>query len=120
MKQKGRCYVEINSDGVPIRIFRNRIDAVLSPANKVDKLREWPRRDAVAAIRKQVFERSQGECERCSLPITEQTGEMDERVSRGEGGEMSIFNSWFICHDCHTGSPFSEHGERNWGGKLKF
>lgn len=113
---RNRVYVEL-VNGYPIRIFRGRTFAVLSPAYAEGRVGEWPKKDAVAVVRKIVFERSQGECERCGEITTERSGEMHEMVPRGHEGEVSVENSWFICNSCHTGHKDSFHGNRRWGGK---
>lgn len=114
---RNRCFVEV-IDRVPVRIFRTPLAAKLSPAYNEDRVREWPRIDATRAIREFVYKRSNGECERCGALITRQTGHMHEKVSRGDGGEISIYNSIFICSDCHIGRN-GEHGNRFWGGRRE-
>ncbi len=105
---RNKCWVEL-IDNRAVRIFHNRIDAIKSPAYEEDRLVEWPRKDATFQIRDFVFKRAAGQCERCGKRLSWPQGHMDERVSRGEGGEMSIFNSWWLCYDCHINI---EHGNR--------
>lgn len=114
---RGRCWVEIGPNKEPVRIFRSRAAAVTFPVNEPNYIADWPRYDAVHSIRVQVYERADWLCERCGKLVTFKTGEMDEKVSRGEGGEISLQNCWLLCYDCHQGHTFSEHGERRWGGQ---
>lgn len=110
---RNRCLVELSRDGQVVRIFRHRWQAVQSPAYDLGLVTEWPRFDATGSVRKQVYLRANGECERCGERITYKNGEMDEKVSRGEGGEVSLDNCWMLCHSCHTGeNDYSEHGYR--------
>lgn len=113
MTKRGRCYVEL-VNGLPVRVFRNRPDAVLSPANAEGRLGEWPRIDAVRVIRDAVYKRANGQCERCGKRLTWRQMHMDEKVSRGDGGEVAIDNCWVLCADCHILRPESEHGDRRW------
>ncbi len=74
---------------------------------------EWPRKDATFQIRDTVYKRAAGQCDRCGKRLTWNQAHMDEKVSRGEGGEMSIDNSWILCYDCHLGdNNYSEHKDR--------
>ncbi len=108
--QRNHVYVEINPEsGLPVRILRSLKQAM----NLSDDLVRYVARTwAVGEIRRQVFERDNYECQRCSARLTLQTGELDEYISRGDGGMISIDNSWLLCHSCHTGSSTSEHGNR--------
>ncbi len=92
-----------------VRIFRSRKDALHSTHRDIGLMR---RNEAVGDIRTQVFNRAGWHCERCGTPLTYQTGQMDERVSKGEGGEVSLDNCWLLCHGCHQGRPDAEHGNR--------
>ena len=87
-------WVELGANGQPIRIFKNRKQAT-------GFFREFPRRDAVASIRHQAFLRSEGDCEFCASPVTESGGHLHEKQHRGQGGEISLANSVFICAKCH-------------------
>src|SRR6266436_6124373 len=109
--QRNHVYVEINPDsGLPVRILKSLKQAM----NLADDLVRYVDRTwAVGEIRRQVFERDGYECQRCSARLTLQTGHMDEYISRGEGGEISVTNSWLLCYTCHEGDkPTSEHGNR--------
>jgi len=107
-----RCLVELGADGQPIKIFKHRWQAA-----RCENVGEWPRADAVFVIRQQVFKRANGLCERCGARLTWKTMQMDEKVSKGEGGLVSLDNCWALCYGCHQGNRDSEHGERRWGGR---
>lgn len=119
MKRLKIVLVEINDHGDPIRIFDNSKAARLHP---VENVREWDRTNAVHLIREAIFRRSKGDCEWCGRFVTRDSGEMHEVHARGKRdingnyGEISISNSVFICHNCHTG-PNGAHGDRKWGGR---
>ena len=108
--ERNHVWVERDPEsGLPIRIIKSR------EANSAREIeiafvdRTW----AVGEIRRQVFERDNYECRRCARRLTLQTGHMDEIVSRGEGGEVSVKNGWLLCSGCHIGNkPTSEHGNR--------
>lgn len=101
---RNRVYIELVNDK-PIRIFRNAADARLSGA----EITEWPRVDAVRSIREQVYKRASGQCERCGKRLSWKQMHMDERVPRGQGGEVSLDNSWCLCAGCHILDPWAEH-----------
>lgn len=109
--------VELGVDGEVVTIFRHRWMAVQSPAYDQGRITEWPRLDAIGSVRKQVFIRANGLCERCGARLTWRTAQMDEKVSKGEGGLVSLENCWALCYGCHQGNKDSEHGERRWGGR---
>lgn len=77
------------------------------------ELKEWPRAEAVKSIRQQVFERSQGDCEWCSGPISWKTMELHEVIYRSRGGEIGTANSVALCYSCHHNDA---HGDR----RLRF
>lgn len=64
---------------------------------------------AVQAIRHRLWLRCGGECELCASPVTESSGHMHEQKHRGQGGEISLTNSVFICPTCHLHA----HNDRN-------
>ena|SRR5579859_3676383 len=105
------CWMEIK-DGAPHAIHKSRKcapeDAVAIPYSQ-----------AVYIIRALVYNRAKRECERCAKRLTWEQMHMDEKVSRGEGGIISLDNCWCLCADCHILRPESEHGERRWGGKAE-
>lgn len=113
-----KVYVEVSKEtGLPIRIFKCTKKALASDPLYVTQMEK---RLAVASIRSQVVERAKRKnlilCEFCGTPLTEETGQMHEVVSRGDGGEISLDNSRFICSECHIGKT-GEHGDRQWGGR---
>lgn len=117
MKQRGRCFIEMDESNNIIRIFRNQGLANASEAYDRGKVFEYPRKEAVGAIRNYIMLRAKNLCERCGKFCSINVGEMDEKVSRGSGGEISIFNSWWLCKNCHRLDDFAEHGNRCWGGQ---
>lgn len=108
---RNRCWVEVVGNK-PVRILKHH----WSPMVHGGTLAEWPRVDAIRDIRQQVYKRANSCCEKCGERLTWRQMHMDERVSRGEGGEVSVDNSWVLCYDCHLG-PDGEHGDRRWGGR---
>ena len=92
-------------DNKIIRIFRNTGDALASKGVVV----QAQYGDAVASVRKAVFERADNSCEKCGVFITWDSMEMHEKVHRGKGGEISIYNSLAICKNCHR----TEHKDRS-------
>jgi len=102
MNYRGRAYVEFSETGKPIRVFRNEFTASTSEAWKAGRVKEYPRKDAVAGIRIQIFERAKNACENCSKLLTFNTMQMDEKIPRSKGGEISLTNSQALCHKCHT------------------
>lgn len=117
-----RVRVELGDHSLPIRIFRKDKKWLQCPA---DRLHTMSKADAVALIRLQVFERTggvmfegetvvRGKCEECFRPITWDSMEQHEKIFKGRGGEVSLLNCLGLCHDCHTGSPTSKHGDRRW------
>lgn len=107
---RGRVWVEL-LDGRIIRVFKNVSQATLSESWP-NNVKEYPRKDAVGEIRKRVFARANNECERCGKNLSPGQGHMDEKISRGEGGEISMSNCWELCYNCHIGRPDAEHGNR--------
>lgn len=117
-----RVFCELDPDtGNPIRILRDAKQAAALLASVEGSLFdqnlviEMYRKAAVGLIRAQVVARAiRGgliRCEFCGKILTEDTGHMHEVVSRGNGGDISVDNSRFICADCHVG-PDGEHGNR--------
>ena len=82
----------------PIRIFKNLKTAF---AAQVELLAERDYEPAVRSIRHQIFIRSNGYCELCGVIVSESGGHMHEQKHRGQGGEISLANSVFICAACH-------------------
>lgn len=102
--QRIYVFVELGLDALPVRIFRNRKTSLAAGWRQL-----WRRADAVRIIRHKLFLRSQGECELCSVWVTEEGGHMHEKQHRGKGGEISMENSVFICPKCHQYA----HRDRN-------
>jgi 5-methylcytosine-specific restriction endonuclease McrA len=108
---RGRVWVEIQNAKI-VRIFKNRKAAVLSGQATI----EYSRKDAVAEIRKAVFNMAKGFCKYCGKYVPWGTGHMHEEKHRGEGGEISIYNSVWTCYNCHKREHpekslrFGEHG----------
>ena len=111
MSRRGRVFVQL-VDGKIIRIFRRPAAARTTEGD----IREYPRKDAVEAIRRQVFEKSGGNCRDCGKIITWKF-HMDEEIPRSEGGEISIFNSVALCAACHILRDDSKHGKTR---RLRF
>ena len=103
---KINVWVEQNLRGDALRILRSGKET-MQPSSKLYGM--WDRREAISAIRRQIFERSKGECELCSTPVTWGAGHMHELLPRGKGGEISLENSVFVCPACHK----HEHRERS-------
>lgn len=101
-------WVEIAANGEPCRIFRTKKAAVAAGVVFFD----WPKRWAVEAIRKQVIARASSACDRCGTIVSDNVGEMHETLPRGKGGEVSLDNCEWLCHDCHQGKTDSAHGNR--------
>ena len=93
------AYVEVDTrTAVPRRIFKSKRVSYASDGGTTIHMR---RADAVSSIRHQIFLRSKGDCEICTAPLTESSGHMHEQIHRGQGGEISLANSVFICAKCH-------------------
>jgi 5-methylcytosine-specific restriction endonuclease McrA len=111
------CLAEI-TDGRVSRIYKGVKDVVLhSPEHSL--IVGMLYNQAIFDLRQQVYDRAKGQCERCGKNLTWKQMHMDERVSRGQGGILSLGNCWCLCADCHILRPESEHGERRWGGGSK-
>ena len=98
------CEIHPESKRV-IRVFRNDKDALSLPPERV---RQFPKKDAVEDLRRQVFELSEGLCRNCGKIINWRF-HMHELQHRGRGGEQSLENSIALCADCHLNQ---EHGDR--------
>ena len=110
--------VEIDEAGRAVRIFRTVREAVLFEHDHPLRVKTMHRRDAVEEIRRHVFERSNGNCEWCGMIVSWKSMHLHEVVSRGDEGEISLFNSVAICAKCHIG-PRGAHANRQWGGGPK-
>jgi len=98
VSKRNRVFVELGIDGRAIRIYRHHSCLPLS-----EPIIEWSRQKAVSDIREQVFERADGQCERCARPINSQTAHLHEVRPRGQGGEVSVANGQALCPKCHLG-----------------
>lgn len=70
--------------------------------------------DAVAEIRREVFDRQEEKCLHCSKKVywegsIFQRMHMHEVVSKGRGGLVSLENCIGLCNNCHL---VGEHGDR--------
>ena len=96
-----KVFVEIAEDGRPFRVIKDHAQVWKLPPEKVA---QWPKSEAVKAVRQQVVDRADGECEFCGARVVAAKGEMHEVVFRSQGGEVSVDNSVFICRACHRRS----------------
>ena len=107
LNKRGRVFVELGADGRATRIIK-----ILSYSPHDPEVHEMSRKQAVEDIRRQVFERAGGTCERCAAQrITWDSMHLHEQVHRGKGGEVSVENSVALCARCHI-SPVGEHANR--------
>lgn len=115
VKNSKTVRVELGPTGLPIRIFRTK--EWLDPAYPEV---EMTKAAAVGGIRKQVFRRCWNplsgnfECEKCGRTITWTSGEMNEIVPKGSGGEVSLDNCEALCRSCHQTGPDAAHKDRRW------
>jgi 5-methylcytosine-specific restriction endonuclease McrA len=110
-----QVHVQIGLNGLPIRIFRDKSWRDLPK----DQVQIMDKAHAVYAIRAQVWDRCETEdgwyeCERCGRLIGWDSFEMNEKIPKGSGGEVSMDNCEALCHPCHQGNPDSAHGNRRW------
>ena len=92
---------EIGLNGLPIRIFKHAKDALESLIRGI-RVEPRTRQDAVLLIREQVWEKDKGLCRTCAKKLTWGSAEMDEIVSKGRLGEVSVKNCQMLCHECHV------------------
>lgn len=119
MNARNTCWIERGPQGNILRIFRSTHGADWSRAMAAGTLQTCPKKDAVGAIRGQIWKRCAGRCEWCGSPVTEsgplwKRGHMHEKVFKGKGGgkgEVSLDNSVIICYHCHFDDP-DAHGNR--------
>ena len=90
-------WVELK-DGAPYRILKGMGELVTG-----EKFQMMPRRDAVKAIRHEIFLRQMSACIRCGKVFTEDQMHLHERKFRSQGGEISLENSEGLCYECHLG-----------------
>lgn len=70
--------------------------------------------EAVGEIRQQVYDRQEGKCLWCGKEMKYEGGlfermHLDEIISKGRGGEVSLQNCQGLCSDCHLKI---KHGNR--------
>lgn len=109
-----RVYVETDSTGANIiRVFKSVGLAAMAQVEG-RSVTEWPRKDAVESVRRQVFERAKKSCEDCGKPVTWSQLHLHEKHSRGRGGEISLDNCMALCYLCHNGSAGARHPQLQW------
>lgn len=124
-------WVELGPSGLCVRIFRSKKAAALHCTNPNRGLapepiiREMEHAQAVGEIRRQVFERDEYKCVRCGLDVVwergySNSGEMDERVPKGRGGEVSVENCQTLCHPCHQGPTGKHQRQPQWSSGPGF
>lgn len=114
-------YLEFDTAGKPVRIFRTDKAAANSVAWDEHRVKLWHYARAVQEIRHAVFERDGWACIHCGNDVTWNTGHMHEKQARGDireveegtysGGEISLDNSETRCYNCHLVDP-TGHGKR--------
>lgn len=92
------------------RIFKNQKQALALCENPQISFKD----EATGAIRQQVYSRQKGKCLDCGkdLPYKGSIYErfhMDEVVSKGTGGVVSLENCQGLCYSCHI---LGKHGDR--------
>ena len=124
MNARNTCWIE-RIEGKIARIFRSTHGQDWQRALEARTLETCPKRDAISAIRSQIWNRCAGNCEWCGKRITENGPlvarmNMHEKIPKGSGGEVSLTNSVGICYDCHFNSP-KAHGDRKpqWSEELE-
>ena len=107
-----KAWVAVDAFAAPREVFKSQ-SAALRAIQENEKvcIVEMDRMRAVVHIRRRVYARAKGRCEKCNETLTPMTAHMDEKVSRGEGGNISLDNCWLLCSNCHTG-PTGEHSNR--------
>ena len=109
------AHVQVGEQGEVVRIFRTTKDYISYRLQFPEFVKTMSKAAAVGEIRRQVFERAKNACEWCGTRLTWDTGEMHERIHRGDGGEQSLANCIMLCRRCHTAPiPSSAHGNRRW------
>ena len=106
-----KAWVAVDALSAPLEVFKSQSEAIRAFMAQGHHLVEMDRARAVVHIRSRVYARAKGRCEKCSETLTPGTAHMDEKVSRGEGGNISLDNCWLLCVSCHIG-PNGEHGDR--------
>lgn len=106
-----KAWVAVDKFSAPTEIFKNRAEAARAFVGTGVHTVEMDRARAVVHIRSKVYARAKGRCEKCNETLTPNSAHMDEKVSRGEGGNISLDNCWLLCSNCHIG-PTGEHSNR--------
>jgi 5-methylcytosine-specific restriction endonuclease McrA len=109
---KSMVFVEFDGTNI-IRIIRKHTEVYSLPPERVQQVAKSV---AVGEIRRQVVARAGGQCEHCGKRLTPGVGEMNEKIPKGRGGEVSLDNCEFLCYPCHQGKN-GVHGDRFWGGR---
>lgn len=96
--------------GQVVRIFRSQKLAFAS----CEDPQAMYKAEAVGAIRRQVYDRQTGRCLWCGGEVPYEGSiwrrfHMDEKVSKGHGGEVSLENCQGLCPECHLQQ---KHGDR--------
>ena len=113
--------VELDDSGLPCRIFRDRSWRSFPE----DRIALMTKAEAVPSIRRRILERAENddgiaECERCGRYITWDSFEMNEKLLKSLGGEVSLENCEALCQDCHQTGPDAFHKDRRWqSAKIK-
>jgi 5-methylcytosine-specific restriction endonuclease McrA len=108
--------VLLNEENRPVRIFRDRTWRDFPEGQVV----EMTKAEAVGSIREQVFDfarnplTGQFECRNCGRIITWKSGEMNELIPKGSGGEVSLENCEALCNSCHQTGANARHSDRRW------
>jgi 5-methylcytosine-specific restriction endonuclease McrA len=105
-----KAWVAVDAYAAPREVFKSHSAALRANPDGACIV-EMDRMRAVVAIRSRVYARAKGHCEKCNEVLTPETAHMDEKVSRGEGGNISLDNCWLLCSNCHVG-PTGEHSNR--------
>jgi hypothetical protein len=97
------AWVELSILGYATRIFKNEKQALTAEGLVNPPPIEIPYHLAIKQIRQQVWNRQNGLCLRCPNLITWAGFHLHEKIHRGQGGEVSLDNSYGLCASCHIG-----------------
>lgn len=104
-------WAEVESDGLAVRIFKNRKMAFLL-ATPISVPAFILRSVAVGDIRRKIWKRDKQKCVHCGDIVPYGVFEMHERIWRGRGGEVSVENGVTLCSGCHQTDKVAGHGTR--------
>lgn len=98
--------------GKVIRIFRSQKLAFAGCEDPQAMYKD----EAVGSVRRQVFDRQEEKCLACGKQVywdgsIFQRAHLDEIISKGRGGEVSLANCQILCFNCHVG-PDGKHSDR--------